>query len=150
NARPVTILTLRSEPSRKPLSIAGSLTYVAASRRCVTYDGPLEQPGSHPALTKKWPNHEGLQILQGAFGVARHSLLLILLSFIAFPAAAQLTDGGRSPTSKRNCYGPAVVLRPPAGGLIIDDSNLFQLQADGTYRMRRFCPLFRPSRHKGR
>ena len=73
--------------------------------------------------------------------------LSIALSFIAVSAAAQPNDRTPSSSSEKNCYTGAVVRFPPEGGLIVDDTNLFQLQADGTYRVRRSCLLFRPSRH---
>jgi hypothetical protein len=74
--------------------------------------------------------------------------LLIVLSFIGLPAAAQPTARA-SPTSERHCYSGPVVRATPESGLILDDSNLFQRQADGTCRMRSIFPLFRPSRHEG-
>jgi len=81
--------------------------------------------------------------------MARASLLVVL-SFIAFPAVAQLTQRAPSTTRERDCYAMKVE-RTLDGGWIFDFSDMFALQADGTFRDRHFCPpLFRPSPHNER
>ena len=61
---------------------------------------------------------------------------LAMLVVLIRPAAAE--------PGARHCYRPTVY-RTPAGGLVLDDTDMFELQADGHYRMTRPCPpLFRP------
>ena len=74
--------------------------------------------------------------------------LLILLSFFALPTVAQLNDGTGSSTSGQECNDGPGVRRATGCTLVYDDSSLFQRQPDGTYRMRRIRPLFRPPVHK--
>jgi hypothetical protein len=79
--------------------------------------------------------------------MARASLL-IAVSIIAFPAAAQPSDRATSPTKERDCYR-IEVYRTREGALVADARDMFAVQADGTWRTRRQCPpLLRPSRHK--
>jgi len=74
--------------------------------------------------------------------------VLIAMSLFAFYAAAQPTDCTLSPTSWHQCNGGPGVRRSPDEKLIFDDTNLFQRQPDGTYRIRRM--LYRPSLRKTR
>src|SRR5262249_44199782 len=104
-----------------------------------------------PNAVQEHAIRNALHTLSQAIGrtMARTSLLIVL-SIIAFPAAAQLIDRTQSPTRERHCYyGRMVVRHPPEGGIEISFPDLLELQADGPLRVWRVCqPLFRPSRHK--
>jgi hypothetical protein len=75
--------------------------------------------------------------------MVRNSPLIVLL-FSVFPAAAQATNCAPWPTSGLQCNDAPVVRRAPVGSLIWSDTNLFHRQPDGSFRMRRIRPLFRP------
>ena len=71
------------------------------------------------------------------------TLLLIVPSFLAFPAAAQQTDCTPSAKTGQQSNGETGVQRGKAGEFLIwDNSNLFQLPRH-MYRMRRIRPLVR-------
>ena len=79
--------------------------------------------------------------------VRNSPLIVVLLS--VFPAAAQATDCAPRPTSGQQCNDGPVVRRAPVASLIWSDTNLFQRQPDGSFRMRRIRPLFRPFLDQG-
>jgi hypothetical protein len=61
----------------------------------------------------------------------------------------QATNCAAWPTIGRQCNDGPVVQRAPVGSLIWSDTNLFQRQPDGSFRMRRICPLFPPFLDQG-
>jgi hypothetical protein len=73
---------------------------------------------------------------------------LVLLILSVFPAAAQETNCATPPTRELQCNDEPTVRRAPVGSLIWSDTNLFQRQADGSFRVRR-TPLFRPFLDRG-
>jgi hypothetical protein len=73
----------------------------------------------------------------------RYAPMIAVLLFVA-GAAAQAGNCIPWPTSRQQCDNGPAAQRVPVETLIWSDTDLFRRRPDGSVRMRRVRPLFRP------